>query len=128
MKKFLIIDDNSLKAKVLQEALTEIHPGCLITWVTTAEECTQQLLMEDYDLLCLDWEFPKHAGEQAQPNGPYILEYINDIDLEIKVIIFSAANIRTDGPLFDKVQEFVYCSSMNPKQQMNQIASAIQKI
>jgi DNA-binding response OmpR family regulator len=102
MKRILIIDDEHRIGQSYKELLSE--EGFEVKYASTAQEATNLLIREHFDLVLLDINMP-------EINGKVIYEVIREYDRNMKVIVSSVY------PVEEQVQTILGVSAYHNKSQ-----------
>lgn len=102
----LIVEDDTIKKKMIEQQILAIRPEARIRWFSNLREA-QYFIDRNYeyiDLLVLDWCFPESSIERPiDGTGRKMLDYIKDKKYNVKTVICSGEEMN-----MDELQEYYF--------------------
>lgn len=86
--KILIVDDNPVKADTIKKSLS--YTNAEITIINNGKDAIMDILVEDYDYLVSDMQFPWSGTEIENTCGVHLQKELRDSKISIKTIICSS--------------------------------------
>lgn len=86
--KILIVDDDPLKADIIKKSLQ--YTGAEITVINTGKDALMDILVEEYDYLISDMQFPWSGSEIEDTCGIHLQKELRDSEIRLKTIICSS--------------------------------------
>lgn len=98
--RVLIIDDSDIKAETIIDCISSAYPhthfSVLDNYVDAAKllEKIKNTSLQ-YDLLILDWYFPRYRNHQALPDmGEEFLKFMSEKEIKLSTIICSSEDVH----------------------------------
>jgi DNA-binding NtrC family response regulator len=96
-KKILIVDDEQKILSMYTRMF--IEAGYLVRWAKNANEATNAMIREQFDLILLDIRM-------AQIDGKTMYEIVQEYDPTIKVIVVSAYPVEKQKQLIPRAEDY----------------------
>ncbi len=118
MKRFLLIDDHVVVRSGLKYILSDLFKPCEIDEAEDGDSATEQLKLQEYDLVMLDIKMPN-------TNTLQLMEYIKITYPHLKVIIFSMNSETIYAKRFLKAGAKGFVNKDAP---LDEVVKAIQQV
>lgn len=92
--KILIVDDDAIKVEMIKKSIA--YTNADITVIRNGKEALLDILVEDYDYLISDMQFPWSGSQIEDTCGIHLQQELKDSEISIKTIICSSVKYDVD--------------------------------
>lgn len=92
--KILIVDDDPVKADLIKKSLN--YTNAEITVINNGKDALMDILIEDYDYMVSDMQFPWSGSEIEDTCGIHLQQELADSEIDLKTVICSSVKRNAD--------------------------------